>query len=106
MKRYAIVRVDNMCPAITEEGINICKTDKNCKNKCPYRYGDTKEQLIKKVATVLRRILKVDVCSYKYKGKMRKLETIRFKGKGRFDEIVIELEEVATKIVEFLGVEE
>ena len=108
MKRYAIVRVDGKCPIHTErlssqeiDGMFKCSYD-DCSN-C--RYGDTKEQLIRKVATVLRRNLKVDVCSYKYKGKMRKLETIRFKGKGRFDEIVIELEELAKEIVEFLGVE-
>ena len=97
--------MDGGCPLsdINIGNINACKVSKSCQGCL---FGDTKEQLIKKVATVLRRILKVDVCSYKYKGKMRKLETIRFKGKGRFDEIVIELEEVATKIVEFLGVEE
>ena len=82
MKRYAIVRADNKCPAITEEGINICKTDKNCKNKCPYRYGDTKEQLIKKIATVFsmeKIIVAKDLNEYKYK--------------------------LAKEIVEFLGVE-
>ena len=81
-KRYAIVRVDNMCPAITEEGIDICKTDKNCKNKCPYRYGDTKEQLIRKVATALQ------ICN---KNRVEKCNQFYF---------------VAKEIVEFLGVEE
>ena len=86
MKRYAIVRVENMCPAITEEGINICKTDKNCKNKCPYRYGDTKEQLIRKVETAIKRRIKD--------------EYIVMFGK------VIKTRSLAKEIVEFLGVEE
>ena len=81
MKRYAIVRVEHLCPALTEKGINICKTDKNCKNKCPYKYGDTKEQLINKVAQAL------EIC----------------KNKGYRN---ITSEEYAKEIVEFLGVEE
>lgn len=60
-KRYAIVRVDdNWCPNafdnISMEFICSNKTNtrskKNCKN-C--RYGDTKEQLIRKVAQVIKR---------------------------------------------------
>ena len=66
-KRYAIVRVDkehylNSCPAGFEEINNdfVCSYKKdnilnqyvcNCKN-C--RYGDTKEQLIRKVAQILK----------------------------------------------------
>ena len=100
MKRYAIVRVDNMCPALTEEGINLCKTDKNCKNKCPYRYGDTKEQLIRKVAQVL---LREELEWYR--------ENLDIISKGKIDEpLVRNLYEhclgKAKKIVEFLGVEE
>lgn len=87
MKRYAIVRVDNMCPAITEEGINLCKTDKNCKNKCPYRYGDTKEQLIKKVMTAFTIAIK----------KHKEGKFIKGKSNNR---------QVAEIIVKFLGVEE
>lgn len=55
-KRYAIVRVDNRCPVEEEEDICLvdrikmfpCFNDKrlSCK-KC--KYGDTKEQLIRKV---------------------------------------------------------
>ena len=61
-KKYAIVRVDN-CPSKFEKGFNdyfVCDgrgkdmrlgADKiNCKN-C--RYGDTKEQMVKKMAQVL-----------------------------------------------------
>ena len=95
-KRYAIVRVDNMCPAITEEGINICKTDKNCKNKCPYRYGDTKEQLIRKVAQVrLRQEIKEWYEVFKQKPNKKVINT--------FWERCLEH---AKEIVEFLGVEE
>ena len=79
-----------MCPAITEEGINICKTDKNCKNKCPYRYGDTKEQLIRKVAQIIEKNIKkkyIDV----------------FVGRSGY---FIRTEELAKEIVEFLGAED
>ena len=60
MKRYAIVRVDGHCPNRFENIQNdwVCKVDKNmnCKHRCSKnRYGDTKEQLMKKVAQVLFR---------------------------------------------------
>lgn len=45
MKRYAIVRVDYKCPQDLEEDIKRC-VGEHCKN-C--RYGDTKEQLVRKV---------------------------------------------------------
>lgn len=48
-KRYAIVRVDYKCPQDLEEDIKRC-VGEHCKN-C--RYGDTKEQLIIKVAQAL-----------------------------------------------------
>ena len=93
-KRYAIVRVDkdyylNSCP-VGFENINndfICayRKDKvlnqyvhNCKN-C--RYGDTKEQLIKKVQTALQ------LCD---KNRVEKCNQFYL---------------VAKEIVEFLGVE-
>ena len=95
-KRYAIVRVDNMCPAITEEGIDICKTDKNCKNKCPYRYGDTKEQFEKKIAQVLFK-KKLEI----YKKVYGIIPNDKF-----MKEIYIKQLKVAKEIVEFLGVEE
>ena len=50
-KRYAIVRVDYKCPQDLEEDIKRC-VGEHCKN-C--RYGDTKEQLIKKVEQVIKR---------------------------------------------------
>ena len=57
MKRYAIVRVDNMCP---DEFENI-KIDYICRNISCYQgkecskkfYGDTKEQMVRKIAQVL-----------------------------------------------------
>lgn len=54
-KRYAIVRVDNVCPArinnlsCNETRVMLhCKCGKDIKN-----YGDTKEHLIKKVAQII-----------------------------------------------------
>ena len=82
MKRYAIVRVDNKCLSDYE---NIkCPYDYKCA-KCKfgklknYNYGDTKEQLIKKVETAI---------------------TI-WCNKGFYNK-----EHLARKIVEFLGVED
>ena len=89
MKRYAIVRVDNKCP---DEFENI-KVDYICRNISCYQgkecskkfYGDTKEQLVMKVAQVIRRYRKnLEVCEY-------------CDMKDEF--------EIAEKVVEFLGVE-
>ena len=87
MKRYAIVRVDDdykhICPSAFEkvDDSSFCKLairkGGSC-NVCPY--GDTKEQLIKKVAQALELCMK----------------------KGYR---TITLEEYAKFIVEFLGVE-
>ena len=79
MKRYAIVRIDN-CPSKFEKGFNdyfVCDgrgkdmrlgADKiNCK-KC--NYGDTKEQLIRKIAQVFsmeKIIVAKTLDEYKYK---------------------------------------
>ena len=53
-KRYSIVRVDNNCPFYTELVTTKCwiyKNNKSCfKCKIKKNYGDTKEQLIRKVA--------------------------------------------------------
>ena len=86
--RYSIVRVDNNCPFVTEDmSHNICEKvfncnefweDTPCSKKC--NYGDTKEQLIKKVAQSLKNSLWNDTQSKTY-------------------------EELAKEIVEFLGVE-
>lgn len=74
MKKYSIVRVDGECPKGFNEDI-YCKWCGNCGRI----YGDTKEQLIKKITTVLRR------------EKIKRGLTYYW---------------LATKIVEFLGVEE
>ena len=52
-KRYAIVRVDKKCPAF--ESIDLCDEDNTtCENCKPNEnYGDTKEQLVAKVAQVI-----------------------------------------------------
>ncbi len=104
--RYAIVRVDkdyylNSCPAGFEEINNdfVCsyKESKtysisiNCK-KC--RYGDTKEQLIRKVAQVLfKERLEI------YKKVYGIIPNDKF-----MKETYIKQLKVAKKIVEFLGV--
>ena len=93
-KRYAIVRVDdNWCPNVFDnismEFICSNKTnirsEENCK-KC--RYGDTKEQLIRKIVQVLLRRFKS--C---YKGNFITVEMVEK-----------QYLETAKEIVEFLGV--
>lgn len=80
-KRYVIVRVDKFCPRDLERNYNLkCIGSLHC-DKCDLRkkYGDTKEQLIKKVAQAL------ELCMNKgYR--------------------TITSEEYAKEIVEFLGV--
>ena len=82
MKRYAIVRVDEGCPlsGINIRNINACKISKSCQNCL---FGDTKEQLIRKVAQAL------------------KINTEKYYGEKELD-----YELLAEEIVEFLGVEE
>ena len=81
-KRCAIVRVDNSCPAMSDglgcilsRNMFHCKCGEDIKN-----YGDTKEQLIRKVAQALKGTLWNDRKGMSY-------------------------EEIAKKIIEFLGVE-
>ena len=88
MKRYAIVRVDNKCP---DEFENI-KIDYICRNISCYQgkecskkfYGDTKEQFEKKVAQAL----------------------VRARIEEDENSKSLSWEQIATRIVEFLGVEE
>lgn len=82
-KRYAIVSVDDKCPPMLERKLKVCRTENNCFNgKCPYEniYGDTKEQLIRKVEQVLKR--------------------------SWLSEDIQPFREVATEIVEFLGIKD
>lgn len=86
MKRYAIVRVDGRCPSWCGDSSKVncivCDfKDKKCKN-C--RYGDTKEQLIRKVATAM---------------KIKSATIGVFMSNNVIDDL-------AKEIVEFLGVEE
>lgn len=94
-KRYVIVRVDEGCPLcdINIGNINACKISKSCQN-C--RYGDTKEQLIRKVAQVLF-IRKMK--AYK------KILGITPKDKKDLKQVYEKCLETAKEIVEFLGVE-
>lgn len=103
-KRYSIVRVDGVCPTRFEcrnfEGLinyYVCddrkdnKKQPNC-NKC--LYGDTKEQLIKKVAQVLFK--------RKYKTNERLYGYMSDNFKKR---LYTQCLETSKEIVEFLGVE-
>lgn len=93
-KRYAIVRVDDdynhLCPSAFEkiDDSFFCKLAKrkggSC-NVCPY--GDTKEQLVAKIKTVLDRITKCNFIEYKYRNKY----------------FLLESNYIAKEIVEFLG---
>jgi len=92
MKKYALVRVDNACPAILDNfgcisarKILHCKCGEDCKN-----YGDTKEQLVRKVAQVL---LRQDL-SYEVFSPSKEMVSAFYEGCLRR----------AKQIVEFLGV--
>lgn len=80
-KRYAIVRVDGRCPRTLEKNYGLKCSPKGCDGcEIAKNYGDTEEQLIKKVAQALELFMK----------------------KGYR---TITSEEYAKFIVEFLGVE-
>lgn len=95
-KRYSIVRVDGQCPEYREEDIYLidrikmfpCFNDKrlSCKNCL---YGDTKEQLIRKVKTAIRRRAKY-------------LKRLLVLTEHSWEEI--SFYDLAKEIVEFLGV--
>ena len=81
MKRYAIVRVDNYCPDLFEKINNkfVCEINGDFEPACKNcRYGDTKEQLEKKIITAIER--------------------------AGIDYVQLSKEEIAKEIVEFLGV--
>lgn len=79
-KRYAIVRVDNCPPRNEIDAQFVCfPNDNNCSG-C--RYGDTKEQLVRKIETAVAIM----------RNKMENKEVYLDRA-------------VATFIVEFLGVE-
>ena len=96
-KRYAIVRVDKFCPRDLERNYKLkCIGSLHC-DKCDLRkkYGDTKEQTIKKVAQAIERKLK--------KGLI--LRNIKINETYNIQK-TISAKAVAKEIVEFLGVEE
>lgn len=84
-KRYSIVRVDEGCPLsdINIGNTNACKASKSCQDCL---HGDTKEQLVRKVAQVILKAWFED------------------KLKPNCEKISFEIT-VAKEIVEFLGVE-
>lgn len=92
MKRYSIVRVDGECPKGFNEDI-YCKWCGNCGRL----YGDTKEQLIKKVAQAM------------FKRQIKTFKRVfggEFPSKKYVKQIYKHYLEIAKEIVEFLGVEE
>lgn len=92
-KRYAIVSVKHICPLF--ENNELCDTTKNCFScKINTNYGDTKEQLLNKIETAIKRKLKGG-----YSVTYRKF------GKGYIKDSV-SARELAESIVEFLGVVE
>lgn len=96
--RYAIVRVDNSCPAMLDDfGCIVARNMLHCKcGEDTKNYGDTKEQLIRKVAQVLFR-RRLDLYKLIWGGVPSKTEA------ERYYEVRLE---IAKEIVEFLGVEE
>ena len=114
-KKYAIVRIDTNCPMELEKQLDETERDAmfgKCQDlnfnldlnmscdKCPY--GDTKEQLIMKVAQVL----------FKEKIKLyMKIFGVKTFGEDSLDKkwkriYLKEALKEATKIIEFLGVKE
>ena len=94
-KRYAIVSVDNKCPGYTEEDFECpFSNDKiECEICRQGRYGDTKKQLIKKVAQVLfKRKYKINERLYGYMSD-------NFKKR-----LYTQCLEASKEIIEFLGV--
>ena len=88
LKRYAIVRVDEDCPKeIDSKFVCNIKRDKYGIGTCYCRYGDTKEQLIRKVMTAFKIAIK----------KNKEGKFVKGKSNNR---------QVAEIIVEFLGVED
>ena len=97
MKRYAIVRADKFCPRALERNYNLkCIGSLHC-DKCDLRkkYGDTKEQMVKKVATA---IFRSEVKSYK---KYYGINPMRIITRDAETKCL----KIAKEIVEFLGVE-
>lgn len=90
--RYSIIRVEGLCPLKLERKLNcdnrLCKDCKLIKN-----YGDTKEQLIGKVAQAIKRKLKGGLILRNTKIN----ETYNIQK-------TISTKAVAKEIVEFLGV--
>ena len=92
-ERYSIVITGYKCPVMLEEKLKVCLSGHSCYHteKCPYQWGDTKEQLIRKVAQVLfKKFMKTNS---------------RFKGLKKIQVAKRLAYKLAKEIVEFLGVE-
>ncbi len=104
-KRYAIVRVDINCPkdVCGEEDFCFLSKGKTLEDMCDHCeflqekriIGDTKKQLIRKVAQV---IFKAKLERYR---KVWKCECSEMEKRNRYKDSLI----LAEKVVEFLGVE-
>lgn len=93
-KRYSIVRVDDKCPIIEDLGYCDDVLCDDCKFK--ENYGDTKEQLVRKITQALL---------------IDQIERYRKAPNCDVNQTIIEHEyriclEKARKIIKFLGVEE
>lgn len=97
-KRYTIARVDNSCPAMLDDfGCIIARNILHCKcGEDTKNYGDTKEQLIRKVA---QEIFKAKLERYR---RVWKCECSEMEKRERYKDSLA----LARKIVEFLGVME
>lgn len=96
-KRYAIVRVDNSCPAMLDDfGCIIARNMLHCKcGEDTKNYGDTKGQIVRKVAQV---IFKAKLERYR---QVWKCECSEMEKRDRYKDSLT----LAKEIVEFLGVE-
>lgn len=93
-KRYDIIRVDKHCPNWYQKDIDqkfLCD-NQDCTSCDGCRYGDTKEQLVRKVAQVLKR--KADLSNYNKGAKF--CYNLHFKY----------CENLAKEIIEFLGIKD
>ena len=98
-KRYTIVRVQKKCPYYEVISKKCLLDFEDCRKKCiningKFQYGDTKEQLVRKIAQALL---------------IDQIERYRKAPNCDVNKTIVEHEnriclEKATKIVEFLGV--
>lgn len=99
-KKYAIVKVQKKCPYYEVISKKCLLDFEDCRKECinikgKFQYGDTKEQLVRKIAQV---IFKTKVERYI---RVWKCECSEIEKRDRYKDSLV----LAKKIVEFLGVE-